>query len=162
MDAQNLMVVKTQPGGLASEYNQSTSSGQAIRMGDRIWKVNGQTGTADELLTMLAAESRLQLEIHRCQEKEFHIEKKGKSLGLQLAVTEKACCLTVEKISAAGVVAALNEHAAPDRQIRVHDKIISVDGVRGLAAWQRIDSESPCVRKITMSAMCFSNPRHLS
>eukprot|EP00913_Durusdinium_trenchii_P029396 g27556.t1 len=85
MDAQNLMVVKTQPGGLASEYNQSTSSGQAIRMGDRIWK-----------------------------EKEFHIEKKGKSLGLQLAVTEKACCLTVEKISAAGVVQEMRQKEQKD------------------------------------------------
>jgi len=132
MDRQNLMVVKTQP-GLVSQYNKSASSEEVIRKGDRIWSVNGKTGSAEELLQMLGNGTKLQLVLHHCKEKEVYVEKKGKVLGLQLVVTEKASCLTVEKVNPGGVIAAMNERAGEDRQIKVHDKIMAVDGVQGLA-----------------------------
>eukprot|EP00435_Cladocopium_sp_Y103_P066327 s1053_g28.t1 len=132
MDRQNLMVVKTQP-GLVSEYNKLASSEEVIKRGDRIWRVNGKTGSADELLEMLATDKKLHLILRRCKEKEVYVEKKGKTLGIQLAVTEKASCLTVEKVNPGGLVATLNEKTSEDRQIRVHDKIVAVDGIQGLA-----------------------------
>lgn len=132
MDRQNLMVVKTQP-GLVSEYNKLAASDEVIRKGDRIWRVNGKTGSADELLEMLATDKKLHLLISRCKEKEVYVEKKGKTLGIQLVVTEKASCLTVEKVNPGGLVATLNEKTSDDRQIRVHDKIVAVDGIQGLA-----------------------------
>eukprot|EP00438_Fugacium_kawagutii_P003485 Skav218366 [mRNA] locus=scaffold2066:147045:148927:+ [translate_table: standard] len=46
MDQKNLMVVKTQP-GVVSEYNKLASSEEVIRKGDRIWRINGKTGSAD-------------------------------------------------------------------------------------------------------------------
>ncbi|CAJ1436633.1 unnamed protein product [Effrenium voratum] len=130
LDQQNLMVLKTQP-GLVSEYNKTAPQEQVIRKGDRIRKVNGKSGRADELLAYLTLEGKLDLEVQHCQEYEFHIEKKGKTLGLQLAVTEKASCLTVERVEPHGVIARLNE--AHDHKIQAHDKIMAVDGTHGLA-----------------------------
>ena len=66
-------------------------------------------------------------------------------LGIQLGVTEqvgrqfgsgfrrKASCVTVEKISKNGLIASQNAAAAPGRQLRVHDKILAVNGVQGSA-----------------------------
>jgi len=132
MDPENLMVVKLTGPGLFHTYNETADHEKMVCPGDKIKRVNGQEAPAEELIALLEKERKLTLVLQHCQESEHYIEKKGRSLGLELAVSEKATCLTVQRIEATGLVAVSNQ-AGRDRQIRVHDKIIAVDGERGAA-----------------------------
>ncbi|CAE7274150.1 ergic3 [Symbiodinium natans] len=132
MDPENLMVAKLTLPGLIATHNQKADSEKVVCPGDRIKKVNGKEALAEELIAMLDSEPKLTIVLQHCQELEHYIEKRGKPLGLELAVSEKATCLTVQRIEVNGLVAARNE-ASGDRQIRVHDKIVAVDGVHAPA-----------------------------
>mmetsp|Transcript_37612 Transcript_37612/g.70154 ORF Transcript_37612/g.70154 Transcript_37612/m.70154 type:complete len:225 (-) Transcript_37612:97-771(-) len=131
IDPENLMVVKILQPGLIFDYNQRGDT-HKVCPGDRVRTINGKQAPANELLVMLQEELELVIELQHCKEMEHFFEKKNKSLGLELAVLEKATCLTVQRIDPNGLVASWNE-TAEGKKIKVHDKIVSVDGVRGSA-----------------------------
>jgi len=100
---------------------------QGIYAGDRIKQVNGEEGTAEELIKLIKSLRSLRLTIVRLYEFKVSVVRDGK-LGMDVA--QYANSLRILNVGA-GPFQAWNSRCACDVDVRAGDHLIEVNGIRG-------------------------------
>eukprot|EP00931_Biecheleriopsis_adriatica_P109073 TRINITY_DN8333_c0_g2_i2.p1 TRINITY_DN8333_c0_g2~~TRINITY_DN8333_c0_g2_i2.p1 ORF type:complete len:241 (+),score=71.88 TRINITY_DN8333_c0_g2_i2:54-776(+) len=124
-DPKNLVLLKISDGLLKAT---AEASKQDIKAGFRVVKVNGTSGTAADMVTMIQEKKPLEIEFEPFQEKKIQVEKGDKRLGIALGVGKDGTWIIINKIEADGAIADWNAAAAPEQKVMVSDKIVAVDG----------------------------------
>jgi len=103
----------------------------SVRPGDRIFAVNGLTGSAEDLIREVRNNEMLILGIRRIMWMEIQLKKEpGGKLGIDVA--QHADHLRILRLRP-GPFLDWNNESTFDRQVRVSDKIVEVNGARGSA-----------------------------
>eukprot|EP00440_Ansanella_granifera_P027593 gb/GFBE01029976.1/.p1 GENE.gb/GFBE01029976.1/~~gb/GFBE01029976.1/.p1 ORF type:complete len:301 (+),score=36.83 gb/GFBE01029976.1/:1-903(+) len=126
----NLRVTKIKA-GLIQMWNRQNRD-QAVRPGDRIYAVNGETGNADWIISAIRSSSNeVVLGVRRLLWLRLEIVREpAGTLGIDVASHSRH--LQVLKIRS-GPLLDYNNEADCDRQVRANDHIVEVNGVRGTA-----------------------------
>eukprot|EP00931_Biecheleriopsis_adriatica_P109075 TRINITY_DN8333_c0_g2_i4.p1 TRINITY_DN8333_c0_g2~~TRINITY_DN8333_c0_g2_i4.p1 ORF type:complete len:242 (+),score=62.62 TRINITY_DN8333_c0_g2_i4:62-787(+) len=124
-DPKNLVLLKISDGLLKAT---AEASKQDIKAGFRVVKVNGTSGTAADMVTMIQEKKPLEIEFEPFQEKKIKVEKGDKKLGIVLGIGKDGTWIIINKIEADGAIADWNAAAAPEQKVMVSDKIVAVDG----------------------------------
>eukprot|EP00931_Biecheleriopsis_adriatica_P063952 TRINITY_DN38828_c0_g1_i1.p1 TRINITY_DN38828_c0_g1~~TRINITY_DN38828_c0_g1_i1.p1 ORF type:complete len:258 (+),score=42.47 TRINITY_DN38828_c0_g1_i1:51-824(+) len=125
-DRLNLILISVDKGLLKTQI---AETGVAVKPGFRIAKVNGVSGFAEDLVeALIDSQGELEIEFEPFTERTLSIFKRGKKLGVALALGKQGLWVTVSKIEADGAVPDFNRTSTEEKRVKVHDKIISVDG----------------------------------
>eukprot|EP00933_Yihiella_yeosuensis_P008667 TRINITY_DN114253_c0_g1_i1.p1 TRINITY_DN114253_c0_g1~~TRINITY_DN114253_c0_g1_i1.p1 ORF type:complete len:239 (+),score=67.93 TRINITY_DN114253_c0_g1_i1:2-718(+) len=120
------------PGGLVYEANIAASPDKAVRVTDRLVKVDGQGGSTTDLIARLAnvqtAAKDVELVFEHPKEKYVNVEKKGRRLGLSLELNELSVGLAIKAVEDEGVIKELNQEARPEMRLVACDRIVEVEG----------------------------------
>mmetsp|Transcript_35878 Transcript_35878/g.102487 ORF Transcript_35878/g.102487 Transcript_35878/m.102487 type:complete len:247 (+) Transcript_35878:82-822(+) len=129
IDRASAVVVAVRAGAV-SAWNER-NPGAEIRPGDRIVEVNGVQGDIQRIISKLQVVSRCRLVLQRPVELDIVIPKPdcSASLGLELSYVRSGTSLLITSVGD-GLVRAWNK-ANKNSQVRAHDRIVAVNGVRG-------------------------------
>eukprot|EP00931_Biecheleriopsis_adriatica_P081549 TRINITY_DN5488_c1_g1_i1.p1 TRINITY_DN5488_c1_g1~~TRINITY_DN5488_c1_g1_i1.p1 ORF type:complete len:239 (-),score=45.55 TRINITY_DN5488_c1_g1_i1:184-900(-) len=142
-DPLNLLVVSFSDGLIKSQL---VANSLEVKPGFRVAKVNGTSGTADEMIaSLMEARAELEIEFEPFTRRELNVRKDGKKMGVALAVGTTGLWITVTKVEPTGAIPEINATLAEDEQVKVHDKIAMIDGTHATAevmlSWMQ---ERPC------------------
>jgi len=123
--------------GPIPEYNAGSSPDRRVQIGDFIVGIKGKTGessSSQELLKALQNSGEMRLSIRRPFEFTVaKLDKKGGPLGLDLSYHPRGTCASVRQIFPEGAVPIYNNTAPTEKQVKVGDYIVSVNGKAGSA-----------------------------
>lgn len=129
-DDDSLLVKKLRDGPV-SVWN-LTHQGQEIQPGDRIYRVNGTTGTCDTLVSTIRGSKSLVMGIRRTCLLRVSIQKTADGrLGVDISQHSK--CLRVLRIRS-GPFSKWNQQNPFDQQVWASDEIVEVNGIHGTSA----------------------------
>jgi len=130
---------------------------KAIRENDRIVEVNGKRGNVGEMVTELREQSTWNLRIHRPWEFQACISRqKTTSLGLDLRYAPGGTSLAICAIGP-GPVHDWNKHPANAySRFFLYDRIVELNGIRGLA--QHLLAASEGQETLRMTLLSYGNP----
>mmetsp|Transcript_5826 Transcript_5826/g.10492 ORF Transcript_5826/g.10492 Transcript_5826/m.10492 type:complete len:250 (+) Transcript_5826:81-830(+) len=124
-DPQLCLVAAVKGDGMVAQWN-ATSALQQVVSFDRLLKVNGETGTASELVAKACASRRLVLSFQRPRSFQVRIHRKGRPLGLRIAVnSERTSSIAVSQVEADGAVEDWNRRH-PSLALQQGDRILDV------------------------------------
>ncbi|CAK9058749.1 unnamed protein product [Durusdinium trenchii] len=121
-----LVVKGVLPDGLIAEWNRANPE-NAIKPSDKIFAVNNQVGTVQDLETHIVSSGPdLQLSVRRPQRIEVTLQRPG-SLGLRLHFKKSSKGVLVSEVLADGLATDWNAKN-PTRRITAGDRILEVNG----------------------------------
>mmetsp|Transcript_17299 Transcript_17299/g.39165 ORF Transcript_17299/g.39165 Transcript_17299/m.39165 type:complete len:253 (-) Transcript_17299:56-814(-) len=127
--------------GFLAASNRKYKHTRQLRAGDYIMEVSGITCDATAMLTKLQEHPVTQLRVRRPMEFSLSVKKKANS-SLGCGISYDASCgssLVIDAIHE-GTIREWNEaHVGKPNQVRPHDRIVAVNGVRG-SAMQLLES----------------------
>jgi len=125
-DATNGPMISDILDGYVRDFNRK-NPGQALKVYDRIAKVNGRNGTSVELQKLLASsQGPVQLQIVRPQERTTILHKTGE-LGINLHYKKNSTGIVIKDIIDGGMLAKHNAEN-PEAQVVVGDRIVGFSG----------------------------------
>jgi len=125
-DATNGPMIASILDGHVQDFNRK-NPGQALKVYDRIAKVNGRNGTSVELQKLLASsQGPVQLQIVRPQERTTILHKTGE-LGINLHYKKNSTGIVIKDIIDGGMLAKHNAEN-PEAQVVVGDRIVGFSG----------------------------------
>lgn len=132
-DLKRILVSSVRQDSTAFEYNMTTMFGQIICPNDCIKSIN-KLSDGEAILKVLQNDEvkKLEMVLQHAEERQAEIKKTSvsKSLGLVLITPPEAHFIGIDEVLSSGAVADWN-HQSPDRPVRAHDKILSIDGHTG-------------------------------
>uniref|UniRef100_A0A7S2QDL3 PDZ domain-containing protein n=1 Tax=Zooxanthella nutricula TaxID=1333877 RepID=A0A7S2QDL3_9DINO len=149
-DAERLHVVGIRE-GLAQQYNETALPGAKIEIGDYVVAVNGASKDALEMLRLLREEQDIRVTIRRPLEWTVTLQKDlfAPSFGVKVGWhAESKSLIVIDR--AHGVLEQWNK-ANPGKQVLLHDRITSVNGLGGDPAQmlEIIKREKQCVLRLS-------------
>jgi hypothetical protein len=105
---------------------------EQVRRGDHIIAVNGVRGLSGILQRMRQADD-LEIELHRPATYSIEVTKTAHGLGIDTRQDDNSGSLMVSHLVGKGAVKDWND-ANEDKQVRVYDRIVKVNGFRGSVA----------------------------
>jgi len=132
-DTKTLYVLDVMPGAF-QDYNNVSPTEKQIRQSDFIVSVNGITGDGWKLKNEMAKNTKLDIVIHRPQERILVVEKGAQTKhGMAFATPRLTSGLVVLQISD-GFIKDYNKAVHESMQLKVGDRIVSAEYAQGTAA----------------------------
>jgi len=130
-DGYSVRLTEIDAGGSFAAWNRLHGVEQ-VKRGDHIVAVNGVRGSAPGILQRMRQARELEIELHRPATYTVEITKNPDGLGIDTRQTPNSRSLMVSHLIGTGAVREWND-SGQDRKVRVHDRIVRVNGCAGSA-----------------------------
>lgn len=162
----SLVYVNDVKDGVVQAYNRTAKPESRLRPGQFIVKVNGVEGLASDMVDEMNRLANLRLLVRQPFTMCVAIDKKsqkGLLAGVDFVKKSAVCCLLINQLGEGPIEEWNTEN--PDREVRVGDRIIAVNGQKGKAAdlLKKLKALNRClitiVRPRTVPPCTFSSGR---
>jgi hypothetical protein len=127
LDELTLQVVRVRPDGLLSAYNGGVDKELQLTPNDCIVEVNGVKGNTDAMVEKLKVDSKLKLSVRRLKPFEVSLDQRLGSVRSCLNRAANSRTVHIKEIAGQAVVDW--NQANPELALRVHDRIIQINGL---------------------------------
>lgn len=132
LDKNNCQIIGMKEEGLVSAYNLTTEPETQVRAGDFIVSVNGVTGDPQTLVKEMQKTGEMNIAVRRPFEFPVVVERQDNSLKFSLNYAPNSVALIITAIQDGPITAWNKLH--PDRDVKVGDRIVAVNGTKDFAA----------------------------